>query len=173
MTPLQWIAMGLVIVLVDASFGGYDAVPDPLGWVMAIRGLIALRGVLAEGRGLTALALVCLAVAVATYPPQVAERLDESGGWALSLPQLALSYLLAAALEPLADRLAGRLRVLRRVFVGLALAPVVVFGGGVEVLREPLAFAVAAANVYFVYLLFQASRDVPPAAPVPDPMVLS
>ena len=34
------------------------------------------------------------------------------------------------------------------------------FGGGVELLREPLAFLSVAVQVYLVYLLFRCSRDV-------------
>lgn len=160
MTPLQGIAMGLVIVLVDASFGGYDGVPDPAGWLLVLWGLNRLRTVLPESRGLVALAVLCLVVSVVTYPPQVADLLDESGGWALSLPQLAFSFALATALGPLSGWLEKRFRVMRTVFVVLAVAPAVVIGGDVEVLRSPLAFVVAAANVYFVYLLFQASGQV-------------
>lgn len=164
MTPLQGIAMGLVIVLVDASFGGYDGVPDPLGWLLVLWGLARLRAVVAEGRGLTTLAALCLVVSAATYPPVVAERLDESGGWALSLPQLAFSFALATALGPVSGWLEKRFRVMRSVFVALAVAPAVVIGGDLESLRSPLAFVVAAANVYFVYLLFQASAQVSPRA---------
>jgi len=163
-TPLQGIAMGLVIVVVDASFGGYDGVPDPLGWLLVLWGVARLRPVLAEGRGLSTLATLCLVVSVATYPPQVAERLDESGGWALSLPQLAFSFALATALGPVSGLLEKRFRVMRAVFVALAVAPAVVIGGDLESLRSPLAFVVAAANVYFVYLLFQASGQVTPQA---------
>ena len=152
--------MGLVIVLVDASFGGYDGVPDPVGWLLVLWGLNRLRAVLPESRGLVALAGLCLVVSVVTYPPQVADRLDESGGWALSLPQLAFSFALATALGPLAGWLEKRFRVMRMVFVVLAVAPAVVIGGDVEILRSPLAFVVAVANVYFVYLLFQASGQV-------------
>jgi hypothetical protein len=156
--------MGLVIVLVDASFSGYDGVPDPAGWAMVIWGLRPLRAVLVDTSRLLLLAATCLVVSVVTYPPQVAGRLDESGGWALSLPQLAFSFALCVALVPVSGWLAGRFRVMRWVFVVLAIGPAVVFGGGVEVLREPLAFAVAAANIYFVYLLFQASRQLTPQA---------
>lgn len=157
MTPLQKIAMGLVIVLVDAFFGGYDGVPDPLGWAMVIAGLLPLRAVLAEGSALVTAAAICLVVSLATYPPQVADRLDESGGWALSLPQLAFSFLLCTALAAVSGWLAGRFRLLRWVFVAVAAGPVLVFGGGVEVLRSPIALLVVGANIYFVYLLFQAS----------------
>jgi hypothetical protein len=163
-TPLQGIAMGLVIVLVDASFGRYDGVPDPAGWLLVLWGLHRLRPVLVQGRGLIALAVLCLVVSAVTYPPQVAERLDESGGWALSLPQLAFSFALATALGPLSGWLEKRFRVMRTVFVALAVAPAIVIGGDVEILRSPLAFLVAAANVYFVYLLFQASGQLTPKA---------
>lgn len=164
MTPLQGIAMGLVIVLVDASFGGYDGVPDPLGWLLVLWGLARLRPVLAERRGLVALAVLCLLVSVATYPPPVVERLDASGGWALSLPQLAFSFALATALGPLAGWLERRFGLVRWAFVVLAAAPAVVVGGGLDALRSPLALAVVAVNVYFVYLLFQASAQVTPHA---------
>lgn len=164
MTALQGIAMGLVVVLVDASFGAYDGVPDPLGWLLVVWGLSRLRPVIAQSRGLLALAALCLVVSMVIYPPQVADRLDESGGWALSLPQLAFSFALATGLAPVSDRLAKRFRVVRAIFVGLAVAPAIVIGGDLEALRSPLAFGVAAVNVYFVYLLFQASSRVAPQA---------
>jgi hypothetical protein len=163
-TPLQGIAMGLVIVLVDASFGGYDGVPDPLGWLLVIWGVRRLRPVVAEARVLLVLAAVSLVVSVVTYPPQVVERLDESGGWALSLPQLAFSFALAGAVGPVSGWLEKRFRIMRPVFVALAVAPAVVIGGDLDALRSPLALVVAAANVYFVYLLFQASSQVTPQA---------
>ena len=164
MTPLQGIAMGLVIVLVDASFGGYDGVPDPLGWLLVLWGVRRLRPVLADRRLLPGLAVLCLVVSVVTYPPQVAEQLDESGGWALSLPQLGFSVALASAVGPLSGWLEKRFRVMRPVFVVLAVAPAVVIGGDLEALRSPLAFLVAGVNVYFVYLLFQASAQLTPQA---------
>jgi hypothetical protein len=162
-TPLQKVAMGLVIVLVDAFFGGYDAVPDPVGWGMVIVGLLPLRARIDGGSGLVWVAGLCLAVSLVTYPPQVSGRLDESGGWALSLPQLAFCYLLCTALPPVAGWLAGRFHVLRWVFVAGAAGPVLVFGGGVEALRSPLALLVVGADIYLVYLLFQASRQVAPS----------
>ncbi len=153
--------MGLVIVLVDAFFGGYDAVPDPVGWAMVIAGLIPLRPRIESGSGLIMLAGLCLVVSVATYPPAVSGLLDESGGWALSLPQIGFSFMLCTGLAPLAERLAGRLLTLRWAFVALAAGPVLVFGGGVEALRSPIALLIVGANVYLVYLLFAASRQVP------------
>jgi hypothetical protein len=103
---------------------------------------------------------LCLLVSVATYPPQVSSLLDESGGWALSLPQLAFSFMLCSALVPVGGSLARRFALLRWVFVAVAAGPVLVFGGGVEALRSPIALLVVGANVYLVYLLFRASGQV-------------
>jgi len=152
--------MGLVIVLVDAFFGGYDAVPDPVGWVLVIAGLMPLRARLDSGAGLTMVAGLCLVVSVATYPPAVTALLSDSGGWALSLPQIAFSFVLCTALAPAAGPLAGRFRGLRWAFVVLAAGPVLVFGGGVEALRSPVALLGVGANLYLVYLLFRTSSHL-------------
>lgn len=159
MPPLHAIAMGLVIVLVDAPFGGYDGVPDPVGWLLALWGVRRLRGVVPDHRLLLAPAVVALLVSAAIYPPVVLDRVDESVAWALSLPQLVFSWLLCDALATVAEPYARRFRVLRTLFIALAVAPAVVIGGGLDALRTPLALAVAAAGVYLVYLLFRASSE--------------
>ena len=60
MTGLHKIAMGLVIVVVDAYFGEFDAVPDVLGWILVLLGLRDLRGRVTLG-GLVALATAAAA----------------------------------------------------------------------------------------------------------------
>lgn len=167
MTPLQKIAMGLVIVLVDALFAGYDAVPDPIGWILVIAGVLSLRAAIEGGASLVWLAAVSLLASVATYPPQVSASLDETAGWLLSLPQLAFTYALCGALVPVTGDLEGRFRVLRWLFVVAAIGPVMVLSGAAEALRDPLAFVVVAADIYLVYLLFRASRGLP--GPADDP----
>lgn len=155
--------MGLVVVIVDPGFAGYDGVPDPVGWLLVLWGVAGLRPVLAQVGGLAVLAALCLVVSLVTYPPQLTARLDASAGWALSLPQLAFCFALATALTtlgPLAGRLEGRLNVMRPVFVALAVAPAIVLGGGLDALRAPLGVGVVLANVYFVYLLFTASGQL-------------
>jgi hypothetical protein len=164
-TALQKVAMGLVLVLVDAFFGGYDAVPDPVGWLLVLAGLMPLRSRIESGSGLVMLGGLCLAVSVATYPPAVADLLDESGGWALSLPQIAFSFMLCTGLAPLAGRRSGALLLLRWAFVALAAAPVLVFGGGVEPLRAPVGVLGVVANLSLIYLLFRASGDATERAP--------
>ena len=41
--------MGLVIVFLAARFGGYDALPDPVGWGLVVAGLLPLRRRLPSG----------------------------------------------------------------------------------------------------------------------------
>jgi hypothetical protein len=156
-TPLQKIAMGLVIVLVDASFAGHDGVPDPLGWALVVMGLLPLRARIQSDGVLLVLAVLSLAVSLVVYPPQVGTRLDPSAGWALSLPQLAFTFVLCTAVASLVQDLARRLRPLRWAFAVGAVGPVLVFGGGLDVLIGPIALVVVAADVYLVYLLFRAS----------------
>lgn len=150
--------MGFVIVLLDAPFGGYDGLPDPLGWGLALAGLIALRGHLRGTDTLLGVAVLAGLVSLVTYLPAVGAHLDPALGWLLSLPQLAFSILTCSTLAPHGEELSGRFRALRWVFVALAVAPVVVLGGGVEVLTTPTAVAAVLADVYFVYLLFRVSR---------------
>ena len=136
MTPLQKVAMGLVIVLVDAFFAGYDAVPDPVGWAMVLAGLLPLRPRLDGGSGLVDGGRACASWSRwRPTPRRCPSLLDESGGWALSLPQLAFSFMLCSALAPVSGWLAGRFALLRWVFVAVAVGPVLVFGGGVEALE--------------------------------------
>jgi hypothetical protein len=160
MTPLPTIAMGLVITLVDAIIAGYDAVPDVLGWVLVVVGLLGLRGRMTVST-LIPLAVLAGLVSLATIRPGLLADLPESTGWLLSLPQLAFSFVLcgevAGLLEP---PLATRFRGLRWVLVVVAAGPVLLYGGGLDALEVPLAVLAVAAGVYLVYLLFRASPEV-------------
>ena len=42
MRPLQSIAIGLVIIALRAEFGGYDALADPVGWLLVLLGVRSL-----------------------------------------------------------------------------------------------------------------------------------
>jgi hypothetical protein len=167
MTALQKVAMGLVIALVDAIIGGYDAVPDILGWVLVCLGLLDLRGRLPLST-LLPLAVLAGLVSLATLRPALLDGLPESTGWLLSLPQIAFSFLLCTELAPVGGPpLTARLRALRWAFVVLAAGPVLLYGGGLEVLLVPLAVLSVAANVYLVYLLFRAPAELPGAEASP------
>jgi hypothetical protein len=160
MTPLQKIAMGLVITLVDAVIAGYDAVPDVLGWVLVVMGLLELRDRMTVST-LLPLAVIAGVVSLASLRPALLEDLPESTAWLLSLAQIAFSFVLCAEVATLVgDPLAGRFRVLRWVFLVVGAGPVLLYGGGIDVLLVPLAVLAVAAGVYLVYLLFRASTEV-------------
>ena len=156
MTPLQKVAMGLVIVVVDPFFfGGWDGLPDPLGWALAIAGVLALPGTVRGTGTLLWTAALATAVAVVTFPPAVTRDMDPSVGWMISLPQVGFCLLLCAVLAPYAGDLERRLSLLRWVFLAVALFPVIVLGGGVERLLTPTAVLAVLSTLYLVYLLFR------------------
>lgn len=152
--------MGLLLVTLDAVVGdGWDLVPDPFGWVLVIVGLRPLRGVLPQGPGLLTLAGLALLVSVALFPPAVLERTDESLQWMLSLPGLAVSVGLCTSLAAVAGPdTRGRFLLLRAVFAAAAVLPVLIYGGGVDLLVVPVAVALVVANLSLVYLVFRVAR---------------
>lgn len=169
MTALQKIAMGLVITLVDSIIGGYDAVPDVVGWALVVWGLQGLRDRMSVST-LLPLAVVAGLVSLAAIRPALLEDLPESTGWLLSLPQIAFSFVLCTELEALASpALARRFGVLRWAFLVVGAGPVLVYGGGVDVLLVPLAVLAVATGVYLVYLLFRASTEIHGARVRPRP----
>jgi hypothetical protein len=180
MSPLQRIAMGLVIVLVPANFphdphpawAFYDALPDPLGWLLVLTGVRALRGHLdVDVAGW--LGWVAFAVSVPLWFPQLNhllvprynDTIQVSFQWFLSLPQTVFSLALArtigrqAELQQPRDRfVAGRYGVLTWAFAALVVLPVVAYGGGVDNLVTPTLVGIGLVNVAFVYYLFRVHR---------------
>lgn len=160
MTGLRYVGMGLVLVVVDVALAGYDAVPDVLGWALIGLGLHGLRGRLLLS-ALLPLALLAGVVSLGTLRPELVADLPESTGWLLSLPQTVFCLVLCAALAPLVARpIEGRWRFLCGVFGVLAGAPVLVYGGGLDVLVVPLSLVAVAANVYLIYLLFRSAGEL-------------
>ncbi len=117
MTPLQKVAMGLVIVALD-TLGRYDLLPDVIGWGLVVWGLGSLR--LPERSTLLAIASVCGLVSLAVWFPQVNEPVHDAElalKWALSLPDLLFIFLFSRSLSSAAagtgDRkFAGRFGVI-------------------------------------------------------------
>jgi hypothetical protein len=171
MSPLQKVAMGLVLTVVDPVIAGFDAVPDLLGWVLVVMGLREIRHKAPVASMLVVAALAGL-VSVVLVKPGLVAGLPESSGWWLSLPQIAFSFLLCGAVSsvlPVHDRLARRFRVLRWVFAVAGAGPVLLYGGGVDVLLVPLAVLTVLANVSLIYLVFRAvpAVDRPDGPPRP------
>jgi hypothetical protein len=161
-TPLQKVAMGLVLVIVDPLFGPWDGLPDPVGWGLVVVGLLLLRRTLPDVSLALGTAGLSGVVSAVLFVPGLVPAPSPSAGWALSLPELTFSFLLCASLAVLAERCgdgeAPRFAFLRGVFVALAVAPVLVYGGGLDALQLPIGVASIVANVYLVYLLFKVSR---------------
>lgn len=157
-TPLQKVAMGLVIVVVSARFAGYDALPDPVGWALVVAGMLPLRTGLPLGGWALALAVAAGLVAVPLWFPAVADRVAPNGQWGASLPQSLFCIVLCTGLAQVADREAVRFGLLRWAFVVVAAGPVLVYGGGVAPLAAPLAVLAVLANLALVYYLFKVSR---------------
>lgn len=162
MRPLQSIAMGLVIVALHAAFRGYDALPDPAGWLLVLLGSARLPPDLERRGTLLGLAALAGAVSVPLWFPGVADSLYDthaSLAWAANLPQLGFVALLCHVLGRRAgDAGDGRAAAwLRTALVGVvvfALTPVLVFGAGVTSLEVPSYLGATTVLVVVVWLLF-------------------
>lgn len=200
MSPLQKIAMGLVIVFLPAYFPHdphpawqvYDALPDPIGWLLVLAGVRALRRHL-DVDVATWLAWVALVVSVPLWFPQLNhllapeynDSIDVSFQWFLSLPQTAFSLALARAIgreaelqQPRDRFVAGRYGVLTWAFAALIVLPVIAYGGAVDSLVNPTLIGIGLVNVVFAYYLFRVHRrewlggpgplEIQPARPTND-----
>lgn len=163
MRPLQSIAMGLVIVALQAPVaGGYDVLADPVGWLLVILGTHQLPSHLPRRDTVVTLAWVAAAVSVGLWFPAVPEAAYDthpSLGWALNLPQLGyaavLSHSLATAAVASEDgRAAAWLRTAMAGFVAAAVLPVLVFGGGVGSLRGTMELVAVLVLIALICLLF-------------------
>jgi hypothetical protein len=163
MRPLQSIAMGLVIVALSAPIaGGYDALPDPLGWLLVILGIRGLPPDLPRRHAVGTLAWLAAAVSVPVWFPAVTDAAfgtHPSLGWALSLPQLGFAALLCHSLATSAaaagdTRAASWLRLEMAAVVLAAVLPVVVFGAGVASLEVTMSSGAALVLLALIWLLF-------------------
>ena len=174
--------MGLVIVLVPAYFPRhphpvwrvYDAVPDPVGWVLVVVGVWALARSSALDLDVTKwLAVLALVVSVPLWLPQVNHllvpaynpRSQVSFQWFVGLPQTLFSLFLVRTIgraaideDPRDTFVAGRFGVLMWGLVALLVLPVVAYGGGVASLEGPTLLLIGLVNLAVVYYLFRVHR---------------
>ena len=173
MSPLQKIAMGLVIVFGRATFPAhphpdwkvYDGLADPFGWVLVIAGVTALAA--ADGRFgvLRWPAWIAGVVSVPLWVPQLTHHLDDANSWAASLPQLAFCILLSkeiaehAALQAEPDAyVAKRFGLLLWAFVVVTVLPPIAIGGGITSLDNATVALSYIVDIAFVYYLFRVHR---------------
>jgi hypothetical protein len=173
MSPLQKIAMGLVIVIGTALFPAnpspawarYDALPDPLGWLLVLFGTFALTRANAAFDSTRWLAALALLVSVPMWFPQLQHRLNPSGEWFVSLPQVLFCLFLARAIGmqgaqqvPADAYVAKRFGLLVWAFAVVGVLPVLAIGGGLDQLVSTTLLFSTLVNVAFVYFLFRVHR---------------
>ena len=168
MRPLQSIAMGLVVVALRAEFGGFDALADPLGWVLVLIGVLNLPADLESRRTLLGLAALAGAVSIPVWIPDVSDALydtDPALLWAVNLPQLGFGGLLAHVLARRAgdaeDASAStKLRMTVIGFVAVAVLPVLVWGVGIDALAVPAYLSATLVLLALIWMLFSCSSRV-------------
>jgi hypothetical protein len=173
MSPLQKIAMGLVIVIGTAlfpadpspSWARYDALPDPLGWLLVLVGTFALTRANAAFDSTRWLAGLAALVSVPVWFPQVQHQLHASGEWFVSLPQVVFCLVLARAIgmqgalqTPADSYVAKRFGLLVWSFAVVGVLPVLAIGGGLTQLVSTTLLFSTLVNVAFVYVLFRVHR---------------
>lgn len=162
MKPLQSIGMGLLIVVLVARFGDYDALADPLGWLLVLRGVRRL----ADRTTLLTLAVGALVVACAVWLPPTQELLDRSDPslrWAVNLPQVLFCVVLCRQLSEVAEEGDDRkarawLRTTLVLNVVLAIAPVLVFAAKADDLLGSVYAAAGVVVLLLIVLLFAYAR---------------
>ena len=164
--PLQSVAMGLVIVALTARVHGYDALPDPIGWLLVLSGVGTLtrdaEPAYPHREALRTLAWLAAAVSVPLWFPAVTDGLydaDASLGWAANLPQVGFTAVLCHALTQRAAaagdlRAARWLSLARTVVIVVGLLPVLVFGAGWESWEVASYVLASLSMLLLIWLLF-------------------
>lgn len=172
-SPLQRIAMGLVLIFGSAQFPAephpawehYDALPDPIGWVLVLLGVRALARSRPHFDVVGWPAWTAAAVSVPLWFPQLTHRLSDPGSWALSLPQLVFCFLLARSIAEQAEAqrpadtyVSKRFGLLMWAFAVAAVLPPIAIGGGVAALDTTTVAVNYVIDIAFVYYLFRVHR---------------
>ena len=167
--------MGYVIIALFARQGGYDLLPDPLGWVLVLLGVRRLPDPI-DRATLSYVGALALLVSVPLWFPDVLDaiaREDASLAWAANLPALGFAALLFRQLSRAAQ--AAGAPTAQMVLQGLftltlvvALLPVLVFGGDLTVLEDLAVGTEQVLNLAAVAVLFGYSGQRWAGAPQPE-----
>lgn len=157
MTPLQKIAMGLLIIVLVADFNGWDGLPNPLGWLLVLAGVRAARAHLENSTSLTILTWIALVASVLTYPPAVDENLDQAATWLLGLPQLAFEVVLCTSLAAALGRRGRWFRTLSVILIAVGLGPAVAIGSDSSTAADVTLAGWILSQLALIWMLFSAS----------------
>jgi hypothetical protein len=173
-TPLQLIALGLVVVVGFVSFTPpgkhpawehYDLLADPVGWLLVLSGTWALTRAQPTTEVLRWPAVVAAVVSVPAWFPQVQHAIGDAGGWAASLPQAVYCLLLVREIGMLATRqqprdryAAARAGLLVWGFAVLAVLPALVLGGRLQALTAPTLVLALLVNLSLIWFLLRVHR---------------
>jgi hypothetical protein len=172
-TPLQKIAMGLVIVVVAAKFGaGWDGLPNPLGWLLILAGVRDARDHLPSTMSLMILGGIALVLSALTYPPTVTDGLDPAATWLLDLPQVAFEVVLCTSLAPLVGRSGQLFRWLVWLLIGVGIGPAVAIAVDDPAVADAVLAAWFITQLALIWLLFSVST-LPETGAKPRPVRLT
>jgi hypothetical protein len=171
--PLLVVALALLIIVIRSDFHGYDALPDPLAWLLIAVASAAFPQDVPRRSALIASALLAMVASVASWRSSWNDRivdLDPSLAWAIALPSLVWSALFCLAVAHLAKpQLSAHIMwtYVGYGFVAAIVLPVIVFGGGIDSLEGTYAAIIVLSQVaLFVLALMHAWK---PWALVPRP----
>ncbi|NYG56644.1 hypothetical protein [Nocardioides perillae] len=166
LAPLRTMAFGLLVVLVDLRFDGFDVLPDPVGWVVAVVVVSRLAGLHRAFTVATAASVVCLLVSV---PGVLATDLGLLGALDTAATTVFV-FAVCTAVRALVRDEAVAADQLRWADLGLtvvlvALLLLAVLEPGVGVLALVVGLCLLIVFVLFLLLLARVGRAAAPAAP--------
>jgi len=155
---LQTLALGLIVVFVDVSTP--DWVADPLGWILILIALAAVKERLPDYGQVSIAAWISFALSVITWPSSSVVHLD---GWLellFSMPVLAFCFLLCDSLRDVSvPERTGRFRLLCWSYALLVLAPIAIYGLDWSWLETPATVFAVVVNLALVLVLFGSSDE--------------
>lgn len=151
--PLLVVALALLIIVIRSDFKGYDALPDPIAWLLIAVACAAFPEDTPRRGAVVASAALAMVASVASWPADWHDKvvdLDPSLAWAIALPSLAWSALFCLAVAHLAQAQLSAHVMWTYVaygFVAAIVLPIVVFGGGVNSLEGTYAAIIVLSQV--------------------------
>ncbi len=167
MKPLAVIAVGLILVVVDIRYGGFDVLTDVLGWLACFWALLQMSRMSSWfGIGVAGAALGAASSMfhLSAEPTPLISMLDQIATVLMVFGTCSGIMALAQDADP---GVASMANILRWVTLGLGLvSPLAVLAGGPTVIVV-LGLAALAVVIWFIMMLFSVSRReyaVPPTS---------